>query len=195
MPWRGHNALHCKQCGGHRDEVGPLSARYKCAQCRERRERENRSQLKAHRGPYFEAWRRAVYAEAIKGLVEIGYITEEQRQHLIEEFMRRSRISEARYDIAPGELVRSTKKTVTKPVPASMTERQRRVGAEIRRHYRKARGNIAQAHFLGTLNMDMQRGTARLEAEERATEWVRRHYPDFTPLRVKAARRTDAPTA
>ena len=60
MPWRGHDALYCKVCGKHRDEVGPLSARYKCASCGVGRAEENARQLKAHSGPYFQAWRHGI---------------------------------------------------------------------------------------------------------------------------------------
>lgn len=62
MPWRGHSATICKGCGGHRNVVGPLSARYKCAECSETRMVENFTALRAHRGPAFDHWRRRTLA-------------------------------------------------------------------------------------------------------------------------------------
>jgi hypothetical protein len=187
VPWRGHTALHCKVCGGHRGEVGPLSARYKCASCGRRRERENADQLKAHRGPYFEAWRRGSHTAAVEGLVEIGYISETQKKRLIDEFDARSREISTRYEPSLGEsdhIAAKEKHQERKRPPSSMTKHQRQVGSEIRQHYRKARGNIAQGLFLTMINMDMQRGVPRLEAEKRVVEYVRERYPGFSPLRA-----------
>lgn len=57
MPWRGHNGAFCHGCGKHRDEVGPLSARYKCEGCGEAAMLDNARQISASSGPYFERWR------------------------------------------------------------------------------------------------------------------------------------------
>lgn len=62
MPWRGHNGAFCHGCGKHRDEVGPLSARYKCAACGEAAMIENHRELVAHAGPRFAHWRRRTLA-------------------------------------------------------------------------------------------------------------------------------------
>lgn len=62
MPWRGHNGLFCKRCGRHRDECGPLSARYRCADCGDGEMLRNADELRAHTGPRFLRWRRGVAA-------------------------------------------------------------------------------------------------------------------------------------
>ena len=186
MPWRGHHALYCKVCGGHRDDVGPLSARYKCAGCGKRREQENLDQLKQHRGPYFEGWRRALFMTFLASLAADGLVTEEQQQRAIDDFNERAAVSAARYDLSPGNLPRrAAKREPRRPADPRITERQRAVGAEIRRNYRKARGNLGQGLFLAHINMDMQRGIPRVEAEEFAVDSVRKwHDPEFTPLRA-----------
>jgi hypothetical protein len=61
--------------------------------------------------------------------------------------------------------------------------RERRVGDELRRQYRKAPDNLAQNMFLATMSVVMREGTPLLEAEERVVESLRKTYPDFTPLR------------
>jgi hypothetical protein len=68
-------------------------------------------------------------------------------------------------------------------LPKRATARQRHVGNELRQHYRKAPGNLAQSMFLATMKSVMQAGTPRVEAEERVVESLRKTYPDFTPLR------------
>jgi hypothetical protein len=60
VAWRGHNAFFCRVCGRSVDEVGRMSARYKCRFCGVERCAENAISLNAHRGPYFEHWRRKV---------------------------------------------------------------------------------------------------------------------------------------
>lgn len=62
MPWRGHAAIVCKGCDRHVDECGPLSARYLCAECGERRMIENRRDLQSLSGPYFHHFRRRLVA-------------------------------------------------------------------------------------------------------------------------------------
>jgi hypothetical protein len=188
MPWRGHNGSHCKICGGHRDDVGPLSARYKCASCGKRQERENLDQLKAHRGPYFEAWRRGGFTEAIQGLVDIGLMTEKQEPRALDDFDARAQVIAARYDLFPLRARRPDSDKASKPADPRSTERQRAVGAEIRQHYRKARGNFQQGVFLAAMNMRMQQGTPRDEAEEAVVASLRRDCPDFTPLRAQPRR-------
>jgi uncharacterized protein with von Willebrand factor type A (vWA) domain len=184
MPWRGHNAPHCKVCGGHRDDVGRLSARYKCASCGKRREQENLDQLRAHRGPYFEAWRRAGFTEAVQGLVDIGLMTEKQRQRALDEFDAQAQVIAARYDLFPQRARRPNSDKTNKPPDPRSTERQRAVGAEIRQHYRRPRRNFEQGVFLAAMNMRMQQGTQRSDAEEAVVASLRRDYPDFTPLRA-----------
>ncbi len=92
--------------------------------------------------------------------VEAGEITEEERQHQLDFHMR-----------SGGKL------------PKIATARQRHVGAEIDQHYRKADGSLAQGLFRGSMNILMQMGTPRLEAEEKVVTWIREDYADFTPLR------------
>jgi hypothetical protein len=62
VPWRGRKATICRGCGRHVDEVGELSARYRCAGCGEGNAIANRRHLMAHGGPFFDHWRRAVAA-------------------------------------------------------------------------------------------------------------------------------------
>lgn len=62
MPWRGHAADRCKRCDRPVSECGPLSARYRCADCGEGEMLENVRELKAHHGPRFHRWRRGVAA-------------------------------------------------------------------------------------------------------------------------------------
>lgn len=57
MP-RVNPRANCKDCGGHRSEVGEMSYRGLCPECGIRREREALTQLSEHRGPIFEHWRR-----------------------------------------------------------------------------------------------------------------------------------------
>jgi len=70
VPWHGHNGMFCHGCGGHRDEVGKLSNRYKCADCGDRAILENRHQLEASSGPYFDHWRRRCLRAFGVGLVD-----------------------------------------------------------------------------------------------------------------------------
>jgi len=177
MPWRGHDALYCKVCGRHRDGVGPLSARYKCADCGNRRERENLDQLRAQQGPHFEAWRRGMYAATVEWLVEIGHVPAKQKQLLLDEFNKRSMV------LMRQGSSRGLKKA-GKGLPAIATERQRLVSTELREHYRKADGNLAQGVFLVVMNMDMQRGTPRVEAVKRVARAIRKEHPGFSPLRA-----------
>jgi len=168
MPWRGRDAVYCQVCGGHRDEVGPLSARYKCASCGKRRQQENADQLQAQRGPYYRAWRRRMITSGAEWSVEAGEITEEERQRQLDFHLR-----------SGGKL------------PKIATARQRYVGAELKRHYREAppgryseHGDFdPQSFFLALMNIHMQAGTPRLEAEERVVNGIRETHPDFTPLR------------
>lgn len=163
MPWRGHDAVNCKICGGHRDEVGPLSARYKCASCAKKRQQENLDQLQAHEGPLYRAWRRAMIRESVEWLVATGEKTEEEGERLLE-FHQRS---------------------ASKRLPEIATARQRHVREELHQHYREAHGDRAQGVFLALMNNDLQRGMPRLQAEERALEYVRAKFDaDFTPLRA-----------
>jgi hypothetical protein len=157
MPWRGHDALYCQICGRHRDEVGPLSARYKCTNCADQRQRENAAQLQARQGPYFRAWRRRMIASGIEWLVEAGEITEDEGQRRLEFHARSS----------------------GKRLPDVATARQRHVGVELSRHYRKA-GNVEQGIFIASMNVLMQEGVPRLEAERLICE----NSEDFTPLRT-----------
>ena len=92
MPWRGHYALFCKVCGKHRDDVGPMSARYKCADCGEGRAKENARQLKAHSGPHFQAWRRGIVESLVGKLV--SELTEEERRRY-DQFLAHSRALES----------------------------------------------------------------------------------------------------
>lgn len=183
MPWRGHDALYCKICGRHRDEVGQLSARYKCAGCGKRRERENAEQLETQHGPHFEAWRRGMYTSAVEWLVETGYVPENQKQLLLDEFNERSMVI-AQHDLSRGGQDPPRTRKVGKRLPEIATARQRRVGAELREHYRKANGNKTQGMFLLFMNMQMQHGTPRLEAEKRTVEYIRERHPGFSPLRA-----------
>jgi hypothetical protein len=183
MPWHGHDALYCKVCGGHRDEVGPLSARYKCAGCGKRRQRENVDQIRAQKGPYFDAWRRGMYRATVEWLVDTGYIAEEEKQHVLDEFNERSKII-LRYEPARAAGERTVTKRMGPDLPEIATARQRQVSDQLRRHYRRAHGDIGQGKFLIVMNMAMQMGMSREVAEQRAAKFVRLEHDDFTPLRV-----------
>lgn len=58
VPNRGRNGKWCRRCGRHVSECGPLSARYRCAECGEGRMLANVRALIAHDGPEFDHWRR-----------------------------------------------------------------------------------------------------------------------------------------
>ena len=60
MPWRGHNGMFCHGCGRHRDDCGPLSARYKCAECGDGAALRNVRELRSHTGESLEKWRRGM---------------------------------------------------------------------------------------------------------------------------------------
>ena len=47
----------CKDCNGHRDDVGVLSWRGYCSICGPKRAEFAADDLHYHRGPYFERWR------------------------------------------------------------------------------------------------------------------------------------------
>jgi hypothetical protein len=184
MPWRGHDALYCKVCGRHRDEVGPLSARYKCRQCGQRRQRENVEQLWTQQGPYFEAWRSGLYTSAVEWLVKTGQVAEAHKQYLLDTFNERGMIL-ARYDETHDGAGRPLPlKKVGKGLPTIATARQRRVSTELREHYCKEKGNLAQSIFLAAMNIHMQYGTPRLEAERRVVKSIREKHPGFSPVRV-----------
>ena len=104
-----------------------------------------------------------------------------------DEFIGRSRI------IAQSDLSRrgfgidrelATKK-VGKYLPAIATARQRQVSVELRENYRKANGNLPQGMCIASMNMHMQHGISRLEAEARIVEDIRELYPGFSPLRAE----------
>jgi hypothetical protein len=162
MPWRGRDALYCTICHGHRDDVGPLSARYKCESCREERKQQNNEQLQARRGPYYRKWRSRMITSGAEWSVEAGEITEEEAERLLDFHLR-----------SGGKL------------PKIATARQRHVAAELNKHYRKAPGNPTppQSQFLVAMNIYMQYGIPRLEAEERIVKSLRGTFPDFSPLR------------
>jgi hypothetical protein len=195
VPWHGHDALYCKVCERHRDEVGPLSARYKCADCARRRQRENIDQIRVQQGPYFEAWRRGMYASTVEWFVKTGYVTDEQKQLLLDKFNEESLII-AQYEASRGGANDLHFKSVGKRLPKVATARQRHVAAELREHYRKAEGDPAQQLFLVVMNVVMQLGFSRLVAEKPLVEGLGTRYPGFSPLRAEltavALRSTDA---
>ena len=47
----------CRDCQGHRDEVGPISRRQLCAGCGEENLRENIESLATKTGPAYKRWR------------------------------------------------------------------------------------------------------------------------------------------
>lgn len=57
------------------DECGPLSARYKCAECGDDRMIHNNRQLMAHTGPFFDHWRRRSLAAF--GVIQVDERTDE----------------------------------------------------------------------------------------------------------------------
>lgn len=53
---------NCKVCGHPSSKVGTLSYRKKCPACGERAQIQNRRQLIAAQGPYFDHWRERLAA-------------------------------------------------------------------------------------------------------------------------------------
>jgi hypothetical protein len=53
---------HCKKCGHPSREVGELSLAKKCPSCGETAQIQNRRELIAHNGQYFEHWRQRIAA-------------------------------------------------------------------------------------------------------------------------------------
>ena len=58
----------CKECGRHVDEVGPLSHTRLCMEDANRLRNETSLQMRDHRGPRFQAWRRGM-AAAVGGVL------------------------------------------------------------------------------------------------------------------------------
>lgn len=52
----------CKKCGESVELVGRLTDSYQCMACGERDQIDNRRQLIAHDGPWFQHWRRQLAA-------------------------------------------------------------------------------------------------------------------------------------
>jgi hypothetical protein len=118
-----------------------------------------------------------MYTATIEWLVKTGRVPAEQKQLFLDEFNERSMVL-MRHGSSRGL------KKAGKGLPATATERQRLVSVELREHYRKANGDLAQGMFLAVMNMDMQRGTPRVEAEIRVARSLRKEYPGFSPLRA-----------
>lgn len=70
MP-RTHPRQTCVICGGHRSEVGSLSARGKCDACGEALERENLRQLREGEGPFFDHYVRRTFMAARQRLIQL----------------------------------------------------------------------------------------------------------------------------
>lgn len=60
----------CKDCGGHRDDVGALSWLGFCIECGNRRRNENATQLHTMTGPAVTRWRRGMAASVGAVLVD-----------------------------------------------------------------------------------------------------------------------------
>lgn len=56
------DVTHCKRCGRHRDECGPLSWTRQCAECALLRATDNMASIATHTGPGFKEWRRGMAA-------------------------------------------------------------------------------------------------------------------------------------
>lgn len=72
MPWRGHKGHFCHICGGHRDVVGRLSARYKCEACSASEMIGSIAEMRARSGPVHERWRK-------RTLAGLGIVVSEKR--------------------------------------------------------------------------------------------------------------------
>ena len=59
---RGRRNASCRICHRHKDEVGEISARGKCAECGEALLLANVRQMKAHSGPNWRLWRQQMAA-------------------------------------------------------------------------------------------------------------------------------------
>jgi hypothetical protein len=62
VPNRKQHRAFCTGCGKPREAGERFSARGRCASCGEGRAIANARELRAHSGPAFERWRRAVAA-------------------------------------------------------------------------------------------------------------------------------------
>jgi hypothetical protein len=60
MPQR--TRASCKNCGGHRDDVGLMSWEGFCGDCGPKLRDKANDEMHYHRGPAFEVWRRAMAA-------------------------------------------------------------------------------------------------------------------------------------
>ncbi len=59
-----HRFAICRHCGGHRDEVGPLSWNRYCGICGPMLSVEASAQMKYRSGPRFNNWRRGMILSA-----------------------------------------------------------------------------------------------------------------------------------
>jgi hypothetical protein len=133
-----------------------------------------------------------MYTKAVEWLVETGYVAEGEKQFLLDAFDARSQVI-AGYDPARGAADLAVDRIATKNVgahlPVIATVRQRQVRVELGQHYRKARGSEAQGVFLAVMNLYLQSGTPRLEAERKVVKSLRLQYPGFSPLRAEPPER------
>lgn len=70
VPWRCERTAHCRSCGRERPDGELYSRRGKCDECGEGHMIDNRRQLRAHSGPWFDHWRRKVAAAVGAVLVD-----------------------------------------------------------------------------------------------------------------------------
>lgn len=59
-----HDYVICRECGGHRDQVGQLSRHRLCADCGERLQRENIEGMATMSGHVRDRWARAMILSA-----------------------------------------------------------------------------------------------------------------------------------
>lgn len=70
MPRASYQRKTCKDCGGHRDEVGHVTWRGYCIVCGTERHETEVREMHAHAGPYFEHWRRQMAASVGASLLD-----------------------------------------------------------------------------------------------------------------------------
>ena len=63
---------HCRVCGGHESEVGPISWRGLCAFDGMARNVLNYDHMQARSGPFYEHWVRRCYLSAVRQLREVS---------------------------------------------------------------------------------------------------------------------------
>jgi prepilin-type processing-associated H-X9-DG protein len=68
--------VHCLTCGGHVEDVGPISWRGNCVGCAVALHVENTRQMQTGEGPFADRWMRRLTLAMHRRLVAAGHIKE-----------------------------------------------------------------------------------------------------------------------